>query len=122
MTSVFKISPMILAPRPFLLAVLQGWRKYTAEARLQVYKAEVCRLQSSESKKTSIWHMSKADLVETARAELGYSVMTAQALTTTELRERIRSRREGLKLLEDPLNSLPKGLDKTNKQECQMWN
>ena len=87
MSSVFPICQTTQIRKPFLLAILQGWRKYTAEVLLQEYKAEVLRLQGLADKRgESIWMMNKAELVETARKEIGLTIPAAQALTVQYLR------------------------------------
>ena len=111
MSSVFPICQTTQLRKPFLLVVLQGWRKHTAEVLLQEHKAEVLRLQGLADKRTqSIWTMNKAELVETARKEIGLTIPAAHALTVLELRERLRNFRTVMKDMGDPLSRLPKGL------------
>jgi len=63
--------------------------------------------------------MKKDELIEVARRELGMGPSRAQSETVTTLREKIRARREMVKVSEDPLSTLPKGLDKMDKAHLE---
>ena len=63
--------------------------------------------------------MHKEELVELARKELGMTVAAAQNETVTTLWEKIRTRRNMVKVTSDPLSSLPKGLDKLDKAHLE---
>ena len=55
---------------------------------MEAANTELARVSSG--KKKSIWSINKAELVETARKELGLSVTQAEKETVLVLRERVR--------------------------------
>jgi len=70
-------------------------------------------------KSDSIWSLNKAELVELARTELGMTVAAAERETVTVIRERLRSRRQMLKTVVDPLDQNPKGLERMKLDELK---
>ena len=89
------------------------WHRATLETSREGLFAEVERLkQRLGSQSESIWKMSRADLEEVARKEIGVTQAELNKETVTTLRERIRLNRAMLKTATDPLASLPKGLSK----------
>ena len=90
--------------------MFQSWALMVTRASLEAASTELARLGSK--KKTSIWAMNKAELVEIARKELGLTVTQAEKETVLVLRERIRATRSATAVVGDPLSRLPKGLDK----------
>ena len=83
------------------------------------------RLQNKMGKKSeSLWAMNKGELVEKARRDLGMTTTQLSKETVTSLRERLRSQKEVVEMLCDPLAKHPKGLDsmlkEELKQECLM--
>ena len=93
-----------------LRLIFQSWALTSTRASLEAASTELARLGSK--KKTSIWAMNKAELVEVARKELGLTVTQAEKETVLILRERIRATRSATEVVGDPLTRLPKGLDK----------
>jgi hypothetical protein len=79
-------------------------------ASLEAASTELARLGSK--KKTSVWTMNKAELVELARKELGLTVTQAEKETVLVLRERIRATRSATAVAGVPLTRPPKGLDR----------
>ena len=90
--------------------MFQSWALMITRASLEAASTELARLGSK--KKTSIWAMNKAELVEIARKELGLTVTQAEKETVLVLRERIRATRSATTVAGDPLSKVPKGLDK----------
>ena len=91
--------------------------------QLDAERTENARLQNALGKKAdSIWAMNKADLVAKARLDLGMTKAQSERETVTTLRERLRSQKEMVEHMSDPLCKIPKGLDSMRKevltQEC----
>ena len=108
----------ILSPKTWLMMMFRSWALLTTRTNLEALAVEVGRLQGA-TKKTSIWTMTKAQLVEAARKELGLSLVKAEAETVTTLRERLRTARQITMTTLDPLAKIPKGLDKLSLQELK---
>ena len=70
-------------------------------------------------KSDSIWQMNKAQLAETARKELGMTLVQAQKETATVLRERLRRLPNVEEVKEDPLATLRKGLEKKSLDDLK---
>ena len=102
--------PHLLTSTTWLRLIFQSWALTSTRASLEAASTELARLGSK--KKTSIWAMNKAELVEVARKELGLTVTQAEKETVLILRERIRATRSAAEVAGDPLTKLPKGLDK----------
>ena len=91
-------------------------------SRLNLEEAltEQARLRNRLGKQSeSIWSMSKADLVEVARRELGLRVAKANEQTVITLREMIRRQRDIQKMTTDPLAKAPPGLTSMKKDLLQ---
>ena len=101
---------------PHLLrATFQAWELYVTKAYVQSLETENERLRTLVKKKSeSIWEMTKADLVEVARRELGMTKTQAEKDTVIILREKIRRNREVVAEAQDPMLVLPKGLQRMN--------
>ena len=85
----------------------------TVRNSLEAYATELARTKESLGKRqTSVWTMSKAELSELARKELGMTVTQANKETVITLREKIRAVRQITKVQVDPLATAPKGLEK----------
>ena len=83
--------------------------------------SECERLRTLVGKKaSSIWTMNKAELVETARKELGWTLSQCEKETVTTLRERIRSVRHVCQMTDDPLAKVPTGLEKMKVDELKI--
>ena len=67
-------------------------------------------------RRESVWEMRKAELVETAKKELGFTMAKATELTALELRHLVKQGRDAN--LEPKLN-LPKGMGKMRLAELQ---
>ena len=90
----------------------------TVRTQREACETELARLQKEAGeKKKSIWNMRQAELVEVARAELGYTVAQAEALLVPILRERIRSHRALQKTPSDPLAIAPHGFGRLYKHQ-----
>jgi len=109
----------ILSPKTWLMMMFRSWALVMTRRNLEALATEVGRLQENATKKPSIWTMTKDQLVEAARKELGLSQTKAQAETVTTLRERLREVRRIRMTTLDPLASIPKGLDKLPLQELK---
>ena len=82
--------------------------------------SEVKRLREQAGKRSdSIWTMSKEDLIETARRELGMPRALAEKETVVTLRERLRRDRAQKQEEGDPLMKLPAGLERMRAEELQ---
>jgi len=96
-----------------LRTVFMAWVAWHARAEIEAARTEIERLRQMLGKKSdSIWQMSKDQLVQIALQELGVTLAQAEGMTVLVLREKIRRQRILLKEQEDPLNSLPKGLER----------
>ena len=93
-----------------------SWRMVTALTSSQTLQAENQRLREINPKE-SIWLMKKADLVEVAIAELGYTRTQATAKTVIELRERLRVSRKEHREEEDPLLKVPAKMERMVVEE-----
>jgi len=105
--------------------IVLAWNRSCLRRELEAERTETARLQNSIGKKSeSIWSMKKAELQELARKELGMTRAQSDKETVTTLRERIRSQRKVQEVVENPLSTLPKGLDGMLKAaleaECQL--
>jgi hypothetical protein len=109
----------ILSPKTWLMMMFRSWALMMTRSNLEALATEVARLQESGSKKPSIWTMTKDQLAEAARKELGLSQTKAQAETVTTLRERLREVRRIRMTTLDPMASAPKGLGKLSLQELK---
>ena len=79
---------------------------------------EVSRLQDKVQKETdSVWRKTKPELIEVARQELGMTWATGEKETVATLREKIRTNRQGLQKVIDPLEVLPKGFGRMKIDE-----
>ena len=101
----------LLPPSTWARILIQAWALVVVRTNAEALTTEVARLRNQLGKKaTSIWNMSKADLQEVARQELGMTFAQSQQETLITLREKIRRVREMTKIKEDPLADLSKGL------------
>jgi hypothetical protein len=99
---------------------LTAWQLYGKKVLAEALSTEVERLKVKLGKKSdSIWTSNKAELVELARAELGMTIAAAERETITVLKERLRSRRQMLKTAVDPLDLIPKGLERMKLDELK---
>ena len=104
-----------------LRVVFLAWAVYNGRAQKEMARSEVQRLNTLVGrKKDSIWEMTKAELVETARMELGVTLAQANKDTVIVLREKLRRNRELVKQGADPLNSAPKGLDRLKPEALKL--
>ena len=108
-----------------MLVIWTLWNNMCLRRQLEAERTEGARLQKAMGKKSdSIWKMDKADLVEKARLDLGMTKAQAEKETVTALRERLRSQKEVMEAMDDPMTTIPKGLDSMNKAaltaECMM--
>ena len=101
--------------RSFFLA----WVIYKLRCQKEMLETELARMTQIVGKKKidSIWNMTKDELIEVARNELGMTIVQATTETVVTLREKIRAYRKAVKDAGDPLNSLPPGLDKMHKAD-----
>ena len=83
----------------------------TALTTCQALKAENQRIKDINPKE-SIWLMKKAELVEVAMAELGFTRSQAQEKTVGELKERLKQSRKEHKEAEDPFLKPPPKMEK----------
>ena len=91
--------PKALALRQIFLTWLVG----TVQSSKDVLDATVQSLAAQQAKKSdSLWSMNKADLIETARKELGYTWAFAEKYTVLELRELVRRNRDSAQSTVDP--------------------
>ena len=103
-----------------LRQIFSAWLVETLRDSQVVLNATVQSLASQQAKKSdSLWSMNKADLIETARKELGYTWAFAEKYTVIELRELIRRNRDSAQSTVDPFQTLPVGLSKL-KQDVPM--
>ena len=110
----------IFTPRTWLKMMFQAWAWMMARVCVEGYATEVGRLNKLLGKRSSsIWTMNKSELVETARKELGMTMIQAEKESVTALRERIRSARAVTSMVTDPLAKLPKGLEKLTLAELK---
>ena len=92
-----------------------------AEFQTEVYRVEVNRLQAKIQRETdSVWKKTKAELIEMARQELGMTWATAEKNTVATLREKIRTNRQGLEQVVDPLEVVPTGLGRMKLAELKI--
>ena len=106
--------------RLYTMVVFQAWRLVTLATTNEALTTENARLSLHAGKRSeSIWQMSKAELVETARRELGMSLQKAAGQTALMLREQLRRARQMSETVEDPLMQVPKGLEKMKLEELQ---
>ena len=106
--------------RLYTMAVFQAWRVVTLATTNETLTTENARLSLHAGKRSeSIWQMSKAELVETARRELGMSLQKAAGQTALVLREQIRRARQMSETVEDPMMQVPKGLEKMKVEELR---
>ena len=96
--------------------MLTSWWMITALTSIQALKAENERLKEINPKE-SIWLMKKADLVEVAIAELGWTRAQAAAKTVIEIREMLRRSRKAQMAEEDPLLKIPPKLERMLAEE-----
>ena len=114
------ISNLAITQRLSLRLILTAWQLYGLKVQAEAASTEVERLRVKLGKKSdSIWSLNKAELVELARTELGMTVAAAERETVTVIRERLRSRREMLKTVVDPLDQNPKGLERMKLDELK---
>ena len=110
--------PAMIGRRERLAAVFGQWRLITVLRVTEALRSEVERLQEEEGKRAeSIWHMTKEQLIEVARQELGMKREIASKETVVTLREKIRSHRKSQNTDGDPLLTLPKGLSKLSSEQ-----
>ena len=96
------------------------WRTVALLTMVAALNSEVKRLREAAGKRSeSIWTMSKEDLIELARRELGMPRSLAEKETVVTLRERIRRDREQKKEESDPLMKLPPGLERMRAEELK---
>ena len=93
-----------------------SWMMVAALTTNLALKAENDRLRAINPKE-SIWQMRKAELVEVAIAELGYTRMQAAEKTVLELRERLRVARKQHREEEDPMVKLPPRMERMTVDE-----
>ena len=115
----------MIGRRERLAAVFGQWRLITVLRVTEALRSELERLQLEVGKRAeSIWHMTKEQLIEVARQELGMKRETASKETVVTLREKIRSQRKSQNAVIDPLLALPKGLGKMTVEhlayECHL--
>ena len=92
----------------------------TVRTSREALESECARLSRLVGKRqSSLWTATKAELVELARKELGWTQAQCEKETVTSLRERIRSVRSVVNFQADPLNKLPVGLDKMKVEELK---
>ena len=70
-------------------------------------------------KTNAVWAMTRAEITEKARKDLGMTPAQLSKETVTSLRKRLRSQKAVTELLEDLLAKLPKGLDSMLKVELE---
>ena len=98
--------------------VFQSWGLLTVRMQLEAERMDNARMKNKLGKKAeSLWTMNKAELVELARQELSMSQVQAEKETVVTLRERIRSKRDMEKVVDDPLAQMPKGADRMKKED-----
>ena len=106
-------------------AVLQitflAWKAETLHIDLERVNEECQKLAASIGKRTeSMWHMRKADLVQVAMKDLGWTFNEANAARVGLLRLEIKENRQQKNAAEeqvDPLAAIPKGLAKLRQAE-----
>ena len=98
--------------------VFTQWMNITVRTQREACETELARVQKEAGeKKKSIWNMRQVELVEVARAELGYTVAQADALLVPILKERIRAHRAIQKIPSDPLAIAPHGFGRLYKHQ-----
>ena len=109
-----------LTPLTWCRVLFQAWRLVMMERTVEALRTENARLERDAGKKAdSIWSQNKADLVETARMELGIPRAQAEKETVATLREKIRSQRTVSEASADPMTQKPKGFTKMKLDELQ---
>ena len=104
------IQQRCVAPESFSSVDLDSLQLIVTKVDLEAAGAEVKRVKQKVGKQSSsILAMSKAELVELARIELGMKVAEPEKSTVTILKERLRSHRDMLNTVMDPLDVVPKG-------------
>ena len=99
-----------------LRLALTNWWLVTALTVSQALKTENERLRLINPKE-SIWQMKKAELIEVAISELGFTRVQASSRTVIELRELLRKARKQHQEEEDPLRKLPPKMEKLTADE-----
>jgi hypothetical protein len=100
--------------------MFQAWAQNVLRTMVEAYATENARLGKVVGKKAdSLWMMNKEELMEKARKDLGMNPTTLAKETVTSLRERLRSQKDVVEMLTDPLAKAPKGLDNMLKNELQ---
>ena len=105
------------------LILFQAWRLVIKTVQLCAVSGELARLElTNQRRSNSIWQANKVELVEIAYRELPDTARDRlQKMTVLELRERIRAHRQEVRVRQmveqDPLMSLPTGLDRLKKDE-----
>jgi hypothetical protein len=97
-----------------------AWRLFLTRIFLEAARTENARLINRLGNRVnSIWQMTKSELVETARQELGMTVAQATQKTAVVLRELIRRNRKVQADAEDPMKKVPPGLEKMTKDQLE---
>ena len=111
----------LISPRSWMMLVLQAWADYVRQVRVEGLEVEVARLRDKVGKQAdSIWNMSKTELSEVARMELGMTAAQCDHESGATLKFKIKSRRDMLKGKSDPHMKLPKGLGKMTLDELKV--
>jgi len=97
-----------------------SWAQTVLRTLVEALSTENARLERlTGKKKSSLWDMNKAELKEKAQRDLGMTESQLEKETVTSLRERLRSQRDVVAMLTDPLAKTPKGLDSLLKEELK---
>ncbi len=110
-----------LGPRKSVLKMLfQAWAMAMMRTAIEAQQIENVRLgEKLGKKKNSLWSLNKQELMDKAMKDLGMTPAQMENETVTSLRERLRSQKEVMDMMEDPLAKPPKGLDSLTKAELQ---
>ena len=109
-----------LSPRIWLKMMFQAWAMAMMRIVIDSQHTERVRLEKMVGeKKSSLWAMNRSELVEKAKKDLGMTEAQMKNETVTSLRERLRSQKEVVDMLYDPLAKSPKGLDNMFKEELK---
>ena len=103
--------------------MFQAWAMAMMRIVIVSHHTERVSLEKIVGKKKSLlWAMTRSELVEKAKKDLGMTEAQMKDETVTSLRERLRSQKEVVDMLDDPRAKAPKGLDnmlrEELKQEC----
>ena len=100
--------------------VFHAWRNYHDLMKREVAETKLAEYENDPrigKMQENLNRMRKAELVERARKELGFSLTYANTLIVPVLREKLKQHRQANEEIDNPMKKLPKGFSAMRKAD-----